>query len=407
MSAAPDWRACLTATARYDNIQKIQRLLDNKENGPRQIDAFTVENEAYAGASSLAEYEGTCERPPGLQASQSANEAEVTAKHGNGDDGDQGEVHDEPTPGTRIGKYHDCHYVGSGVTAEVYRSAALALKVIIETHNIAPHDPVREAKILEGLRKPCIPLLETFRDQEQRLVLVFPYMPLTLETLLERGGLTTTQVRSHFRDLFTALRDIHGQGIIHRDIKPSAVLLESPDGPAYLSDFGSSWHPQLSPATAVAPEPADAKILDIGTGPYRAPEVLFGDSAYGAPVDMWGAGALLAECCRRPPRPLFESRPAHEDGSQLGLILSIFKTVGSPTRESWPEATRFRTPPFDMYRAFESRPWDEVLEGVESGFVRLIKGLVKYDSSRATAEQALAFDCFADIFDQDTGSVSK
>ncbi|KAL8377950.1 hypothetical protein RB595_008575 [Gaeumannomyces hyphopodioides] len=407
MSAAPDWRACLTATARYDNIQKIQRLLDNKGNGPQQIDAFSAESKAYTRASSLAEYESACERPPGLEADQSANETEVRVSRSDEGDGDQVEGRDEATPGTRIGKYHDCHHVGSGVTAEVYRSAAIALKVIIETHNIAPHDPVREAKILKGLRKPCIPLLETFRDQEQRLVLVFPYMPLTLETLLERGGLTTTQVRSHFRDLFTALRDIHDEGIIHRDIKPSAVLLESPDGPAYLSDFGSSWHPHLSPATAIAPEPADAKILDIGTGPYRAPEVLFGDSAYSPSVDMWGAGALLAECCRHPPRPLFESRPAHEDGSQLGLILSIFKTIGSPTKESWPEATRFRTPPFDMYRAFEGRPWDEILQGVEPGFAKLIESLVKYDSSRATAEQALAFDCFAEVFCEDTKSVAN
>ena len=403
MSAAPDWRASLTATARYDNIQKIQRLLDDQGSGPQQVDAFAAEKEAYTGAASLAEYESACERPPGLQADKPCKETEAKVSHGG--DGGQAEDHDDATPGTRIGKYHDCHYVGSGVTAEVYRSEAIALKVIVETHKIAPHDPVREARILEGLHEPCIPLLETFRDQEQRLVLVFPYMPLTLDALLERGGLTPAQVRSHFRHLFTALRDIHAEGIIHRDIKPSAVLLGSPDGPAYLSDFGSSWHPRLSPAAAIAPEPANAKILDIGTGPYRAPEVLFGDCAYGAAVDMWGAGALLAECCRRPPRPLFESRPAHEDGSQLGLILSIFKTIGSPTRESWPEATRFRTPPFDMYRAFEGRPWAEVLQGIEPGFAELIKSLVRYDSSRATAEQALAFDCFAESVAVDGRSV--
>lgn len=274
------------------------------------------------------------------------------------------------------------------MTAEVYRAQARALKVITETRDIAPHDPFREAKILATLSggsskaSHTIPLLETFRDQEQRFVLVFPYMPLTLESLLaRREPVTQAQTRRIFGDLFGALKDLHAQCIIHRDIKPSAVLLESPDGPAYLSDFGTAWHPELSLVT----EPADGKILDIGTGPYRAPEVLFGDKSYGPPVDMWGAGAMLAECCRHPPRPLFESRAAHEDGNQLGLILSIFQTMGSPTRESWPEAAHFRTPPFEMYRAFDVREWPEILPDVEPPWRDLVSALVKYDSNRASA----------------------
>ena len=220
-------------------------------------------------------------------------------------------------------------------------------------------------------------------------------MPLTLATLLDSAKSTSTPLptpltRRLFTQLFDALSYIHSNthgangGIIHRDIKPSAVLLASPDGPAYLSDFGTAWHPTLSAHS----EPADSKILDIGTGPYRAPEVLFGNKSYGTAVDMWGAGCMLAECCRRPvPKPLFESRPVHEDGNQLGLILSIFKTIGSPTRESWPEAASFKTPPFEMYRAFDHRPWDVVLPDVDPEWRDLVAKLVKYDGSRWTADQ--------------------
>lgn len=97
---------------------------------------------------------------------------------------------------------------------------------------------------------------------------------------------------------------------------------------------------------------------------------------------------MLAECCRRGAnKHLFESRAVHEDGNQLGLILSIFKTIGSPTRESWPEAVSFRTPPFDIYREFERRSWDKILPDVTEDWRELISGLVKYDSKRATAEQ--------------------
>ncbi|KAH6605428.1 cmgc kinase [Trichoderma cornu-damae] len=292
-----------------------------------------------------------------------------------------------PTVGTRIGPYLNCNPVSEGVTSIVFRSQAgdKALKVIITHRNLEPHNPQREVKILRALRPSCIPLLEAFQDQEGRLVLVFPYMPLTLAHLLDGGSaaLEKAQVRSIFADALTALAAMHQQGIVHRDIKPSAILLASPSGPAYLSDFGTAWHPEFSASS----EPSSSKVLDIGTGPYRAPEVLFGDQSYGAAVDMWGLGTMLAEAIRSPPSPLFESRPAHEDGNQLGLILSIFKTLGTPTPETWPEAKAFKVTPFELWTVFPQREWDVILPGVDAGFRDAVARLVRYDGSRASAEE--------------------
>ena len=84
--------------------------------------------------------------------------------------------------------------------------------------------------------------------------------------------------------------------------------------------------------------------------------------------------------------PLFQSPPTNQDGSQLGLILSIFKTIGSPTRETWPEAASFRTPPFDWYNDFEGRAWEDILPHTEPKWRDLIALLVKY-SGRLTAEK--------------------
>ena len=256
-----------------------------------------------------------------------------------------------------------------------------------------PHNPQREVRILESLRghQGIIQLLDVFRDHEQRLVLEFPYMPLTLADLLagRDDALSTDQLRSIFTDVLHALDDIHSQGIIHRDIKPSAVLLASPSGPAYLSDFGTTWHPTFSSAT----EPPDAKILDIGTGAYRAPEVLFGNKSYGPPVDMWGLGVVLSEAIRSPPTPVFESRPAHEDGNQLGLILSIFKTLGTPTPETWPEAKGFKVAPFELWTVFPQRSWEEILPGVDADFRDLVAALVRFDGGRATAHQVCPAPC--------------
>jgi cyclin-dependent kinase len=214
-------------------------------------------------------------------------------------------------------------------------------------------------------------------------VLVFPHMPYTLAGLLDSGSLRSDRARLIFTDVLTALQHIHSLGIVHRDIKPSAVLLASPCGPAYLADFGTAWHPELSTSS----EPADNKILDIGTGPYRAPETLFGDKAYGPPVDMWGFGVMLSEALREPHQAIFESRPASEDGSQLGLILSIFKTLGTPTPETWPEARGFKVEPFELWTVFPRREWQEILPGVREDWRELAAALLRYDGKRATAQQ--------------------
>ncbi|KAI0537889.1 kinase-like domain-containing protein [Xylaria digitata] len=376
MTTQSDWRASLTSSNRYDNIQALKDALEQIgiPAANAQKDAFSIENDAYKTSPSRDHYEAACRIGPQPDPSNSVEQ--VGEFHTASDESD--------FPAKTIGTYRDCRYIGDGVTAEVYRSKTVALKVIVQTRNIEPHDPFREAKILKLLKKPCIPLLEAFRDQEQRFVLAFPYMPISLEGLIARGPISRSSMIKHFRDLFTALHHLHSQGIIHRDIKPSAVLLESPDGPAYLSDFGTAWHPELSNYT----EPVNQKILDIGTGPYRSPEALFGDTSYNTAVDMWAAGTMLAECCRTPPRALFESRPTYEDGNQLGLILSIFKTIGSPTHESWPEAVNFKTPPFDMYQTFEGQKWEDLLPDAEVGFRDIIMSLVKYSSStRASASQ--------------------
>ncbi|KAK0386028.1 hypothetical protein NLU13_5865 [Sarocladium strictum] len=364
--ASMDWHSQVSALERYDMIRKI--------NPSSMSNAVEAEQKAFREASSKEEYERVC------------SEAALAAE-----DQDTSHVDDEPTTdadgslGIRIGSYQNCRLFADGATSEVYRSGDIALKVIVTHHNIEPHSPQREIKILQRLRPPCISLHQAFRDQDDRLVMAFPYMPYTLAGLLQSGSLKDQQLRSIFRDVLLALRDIHGEGIIHRDLKPSAVLLKTPNGPAYLSDFGTAWAPDLSAST----EPPNDKILDIGTGPYRAPEVLFGNKSYGTPVDMWALGAMLAEAAREPPTPLFESRAVHEDGNQLGLILSIFKTLGTPDKETWPEAAEFKVSPFELWTVFPRRPWTAILPDINPELRDIITMMVRFDGKRATAHEIL------------------
>ena len=199
----------------------------------------------------------------------------------------------------------------------------------------APHDAPREARLLRAASsEKVIPLIETFSLDGGRLVLVFPFLRYDFEHLLRRDMVTANQTRNILRDLFHALDYVHKLGIVHRDIKPSNILMDSPEGPAYLADFGISWQ-EGDPAS----EPADQKITDVGTTCYRAPEILFGYKGYGSALDQWAAGCVVAEAIAVDHGPLFDSGPV---GSDLSLIFSIFKKLGTPNEQDWPVSAEYQ-----------------------------------------------------------------
>lgn len=193
----------------------------------------------------------------------------------------------------------------------------------------APHDSVREARILTAVKgQNIIKLTETFTQQGDRFVLVFPFMPYDLGSMLQRSILPPSAKRTILHDLFKGLAHLHSLGIIHRDIKPSNILLPALHGPAYIADFGIAWS-----GSDYASEPADAKHLEVGTTSYRPPELLFGKQDYGTNLDMWEAGCVAAQVLCLGKKTLFDSGDL---GSELALIKSIFETLGTPDLDVWP-----------------------------------------------------------------------
>jgi serine/threonine protein kinase len=254
-----------------------------------------------------------------------------------------------PTPtGLNIGKYKDAVYHAEGLYSVVYRASALddshevyfpaetparerivALKVTTPSVMRPPHDSRREARILELSRSDNVmPLLEAFREEGLQFVLAFPFMPFDLDHLLQARSLSEEQVKSCLKDMFSALAFIHSHNIIHRDVKPSNILMKSKDGPAYLTDFGIAWA-----SAASGSEPPESKITDVGTTCYRPPELLFGNTRYGCCLDLWAAGCTVAEVVVPEHPTLFDSG---ELGSDLALIQSIFFKIGTPSLMVWP-----------------------------------------------------------------------
>ncbi|KAH8684703.1 kinase-like domain-containing protein [Tricladium varicosporioides] len=144
---------------------------------------------------------------------------------------------------------------------------------------------LRERRMLQHLNYQFICNLRySFQDIEYMYLVVDLMNGGDLRFHISRKTFTEEAVRFWIAELGCALRYIHGQGIIHRDIKPDNVLLDS-EGHIHLADFN------------VASDFTAGKQLTSksGTLAYLAPEVYTGHG-YGPGADWWSLGVLFYEC---------------------------------------------------------------------------------------------------------------
>ncbi|EAU39217.1 conserved hypothetical protein [Aspergillus terreus NIH2624] len=300
---------------------------------------------------------------------------------------------DQWASGEKIGPYQSCLRHFEGIHSSIYKSRGedgtlIAIKVTVPHLLTAPHDAKVEVRLLREAASPhVIPLLDALNIDGGRLLLVLPFLRYDFEHLLRRDMLTATQTKSHLHDMFKALEHLHKLGIIHRDIKPSNILMNSPDGPAYLADFGIAWKEGYNET-----EPADKKITDVGTTCYRPPEILFGYRGYSTALDLWAAGCVVAEALAVGHKQLFDSGPV---GSDLSLVYSIFVTLGTPDAESWPETKKLPDWNKVEFHRYPAKPWEDILKGASSRGRDLVSKLVRYESSeRMSATEALQHPYF-------------
>ena len=88
------------------------------------------------------------------------------------------------------------------------------------------------------------------------------------------------------QQILRGLEHCHSLGILHRDIKGANILVDS-NGSLKIADFGL--------ATIVNPSKKHPLTSRVVTLWYRAPELLLGATDYGAAIDLWSVGCILAE----------------------------------------------------------------------------------------------------------------
>ncbi|KAH0352526.1 kinase-like protein, partial [Aureobasidium melanogenum] len=395
-SDSPAMPLSLTFLERFETISKIQAAfgLADAALSPSnaQHQATNIEQTTFDNSDNLQDYQSRIDaliRDLSLKSSTHERPAETP---------------EEPTVlplgGVNIGRYTNAVHHNDGLFSEVYKAVAqpdcgiilktrgyekhpclVALKVTNLSATEPPHDSVREVRLLERARHQfVVELVESFQQAGGRLVLVFPFMPYTLDDQLRKGKLQLKDQKVILSQLMQGLGYIHSCGIIHRDIKPSNILLKSPSGPAYISDFGIAWS-----ADDPSSEPAKEKIMDVGTTSYRPPELMFGNRWYDASLDMWATGCVVAQVVSLGPQTLFDSGDL---GSDLALIKSIFSTLGTPDTESWPEAKSLPDWGKMAFVQYPSKDWKDVLPGASADAVELVQKLIVYESgNRLKANQ--------------------
>ncbi|XVS62374.1 protein kinase domain-containing protein [Actinosynnema sp. CA-299493] len=192
------------------------------------------------------------------------------------------------------GRYALGSLYGSGGMAEVYRAVDTRLdrKVAIKFFlgEDSGEDRIRldrEAQVLGAMRFPG--LVEVYGTGSFRGRPYFVMQPVDGGTLRRRmrGAMSPEVVAAIGAQIAGVLAHVHANDVVHRDVKPSNILLDPAGRRAYLADFGLALQGQVTRVTR-------SGIL-VGTAGYLAPEQVRGGDVLPA-ADVYALGLVLLEC---------------------------------------------------------------------------------------------------------------
>jgi len=203
-------------------------------------------------------------------------------------------MHKSGLSGESLGPYQLVEQVGAGGMAAVYRAidsrsgAERALKVLSPT--IGDDEQFvrrfrREGKLLARLKHPNIISVLDYGETGKSFYLVMPFIQgETLQRKLVHRRFSEAEIRRWIRQVAGALEFAHQRGVIHRDVKPSNILIDK-SGDAFLTDFGLARLAESSGSLTgslllgtpayVSPEQARSERLDARTDQYSLGVILF------------------------------------------------------------------------------------------------------------------------------------
>ncbi len=231
-------------------------------------------------------------------------------------------------------RYRPERLIGRGATGTVWAAydellrRRVALKKIDIPRNITPaaaeelrRRTLREARAVAALSSHHVVTLYDIvaaTDTGPVLVMEFVDGSSLARILAEHGPLPPAVAGTIGVAVASALLEAHALGIIHRDVKPSNILITA-QGLAKLSDFG------------IARKSSDSSITSprvvLGSPAYLAPELATGEPA-GPATDAWSLGATLFTCV--------EGHPPFDQGTAIATLASVVNDPVPPLLHAGP-----------------------------------------------------------------------
>ncbi|WVQ84884.1 hypothetical protein IAT38_007047 [Cryptococcus sp. DSM 104549] len=275
--------------------------------------------------------------------------------------------------------------VGEGTYGKVYKARANDTGMLVALKRIRmegekdgfPVTAMREIKVLQSLRhENVLRLLEMVVSHGGSVSMVLEYMDHDLTGLLAHPTLifTPANLKSLSYQMLSGLNYMHHRGILHRDMKGSNILLNS-RGELKLADFGLARRYDKKRGWDYT-----NRVITLW---YRSPELLLGETVYGAEVDMWSAGCIILE--------LFTSKPVFQGSDEIDQLTVIYSILGTPREVDWPAMNEL--PWYELVKpreVVESRFREMFAETLSPAALDLVEGLLYYDPvKRLSASAAL------------------
>jgi serine/threonine protein kinase len=198
------------------------------------------------------------------------------------------------TEGLIGGRYRRERLLGRGGSAEVWcctdeaLDRQVAVKLVTSSGGEDSGRVGDEARLLARLSHPgLVPVYDAGTDETGRPWVVMELVDgETLSDAIRRGPMPSERVAEIGARLADALAYVHGEALIHRDVKPANVLLGQ-DGRVRLTDFGIARLVDAAKVTATG--------LTVGTASYLSPEQVTAEPV-GTAADVYSLGLVLLEC---------------------------------------------------------------------------------------------------------------
>ncbi|KAL4933324.1 putative protein kinase [Aspergillus undulatus] len=251
----------------------------------------------------------------------------------------------------------------------------------------------REVEILKTLNHPSLVQLKAFGSDDKRALLVLDYCPggdLFEFVSNNTRPLTPGLIRRIFAELVAAVRHLHENYVVHRDLKLENVLVNlSAESLQKITDWRTYGRAVVTVSdlglSRRIPEPPESPLLQTrcGSEDYAAPEILMGQPYDGRSTDGWALGVLLYA--------MMESRLPFD---------ALPGTRGDPAKLRARTPHRIARCEWSWYRFADSDgEWDSEKGACLEGARECVESLLKRSTKRKGLDEVAAMDWVKDAID--------